>query len=408
MAAETQYTANTGIVAISTANSNLDGTGTLGTVLTAAANGTRVKSITIQAMGSTTAQGMVRLFAEGAAGARLILEIKIPIVTQSAADRCFKRYIPLNLDLQAGVILKASTQIANTFNIIAEGLDWAYYSSVRPESTNYTANTGFALLTTANSNLDGTTGAVSTVFTAGSAATYKGCNIQSITIKAQVSTTVDGMIRIFVQNTASTVTKLFMEIPVPIVTATATLKSFERRINFPGGFNLQPGYKLLAATEKANSFAITAEGKDWKYPTGNVLGYALYTQLSSIINDPADATTYYFGSNVINTLKTTDGISRLYIPAAGTIDSCYVVCSLFLGNGSSETSTIYIRLNSATDTVVSSSVVNTSSITVASNTGLNIVVAAGDYIEMKWVTPTWATNPLGVTLSAQIHIKSNL
>ena len=61
MAAETQYTANTGKVLISTANSNLDGTGTLGTVLTAASNGTLIKAITVKAQVNTT-EGMVRLF----------------------------------------------------------------------------------------------------------------------------------------------------------------------------------------------------------------------------------------------------------------------------------------------------------------------------------------------------------
>ena len=408
MAAETQYTANTGMVSINTANSNLDGTGTLGTVLTAAANGTKVKSVTIKAKGSTTAQGMVRLFVVGAATAELIAEIKIPIITQSAADKCFEKYLPLDLDLQSGDVLKASTQIGDTFNIFAEGLDWAYNSSVRPESTNYTANTGIGTVSTANSNLDGTTGTVSTILTAGAAGTYKGCNIKSIIIKGTASTTVDGMIRLFIQNSGSTVTQLLMEVPVPVVTATATLQSFSSRITFPGGFNLQPGYKLLATTEKADSFVIIAEANDWKYPVGNVLGYTLYTQLASAIVTPAATTTYYFGSNVISTLKTTADISRFYIQAAGIIDSCYLDCFVGTTNGSAETSSISIRLNNTTDTLVSSSVINNSQITIASNTGLNIAVAAGDYIEIKWVTPAWAAIPVGICISAQIHVKTNL
>ena len=63
MAAETQYTPNTGLATINTANSNVDGSGTLGTVLTADANkkGTFIKSVTVKAS-TDTAQGMVRLF----------------------------------------------------------------------------------------------------------------------------------------------------------------------------------------------------------------------------------------------------------------------------------------------------------------------------------------------------------
>ncbi|MEK6616874.1 MAG: hypothetical protein AABZ32_12350 [Bacteroidota bacterium] len=64
MAAETQYTANTGMAVISTANGETDGSGTLGTVLTSpasGASGTLVKTVTIKAQGNTT-HGMVRLF----------------------------------------------------------------------------------------------------------------------------------------------------------------------------------------------------------------------------------------------------------------------------------------------------------------------------------------------------------
>lgn len=273
MAAETQLTANTGMVAISTANSNLDGTGTLGTVLTAAANGTTVKTVTIKALGSTTVQGMVRLFVYDGANSRLVGEVEIPVITQSATDECFEKYLELDLDLKAGYLLKASTQNANTFNIFAEGLDWAYYTAdVRPDSTNYTANTGAGLVSTANSNLDGTTGTVATILTAGSSATYKGCLIKSIVIKATGSPTTDGMVRLFIQNTGSTVTQLFTEIPTSIVTQSATARSFVHQINFPGGFNLQAGYKLLATTEKANSFIVTAEAMDWNYPTSGANG----------------------------------------------------------------------------------------------------------------------------------------
>ncbi len=352
---------------------------------------------------------MVRLFVDEGAGAKLIAEVEIPIVTQSSADEGFEMYLPLDLDLQSGAILKASTQVADSFNIIAEGLDWAYNSSVRPESTNYTANTGIASISVANSNLDGTTGTVVTVFTAGSSGTYNGCKVKSIVIKGVSSSTADGMIRLFIQNSGSTVTKLFTEIPVPVVTPTSTARSFAHQIDFPeDGFNLQAGYKILATTQNANTFAITVEGMDWKYPTGNVLGYALYGQLASVPVNPADATTYYFGSNILNALRTTGGWSRLYIPTDGIIDSCYILCLASGTFGSAETSSIYIRLNNSTDTLVSSGIQQTAAVTGYSNTSLNIAVSAGNYIEFKYVTASWATNPLNVSIMAQVHVKTNL
>ena len=174
MAAETQFTANTGLVTISTANSNLDGTGTLGTILTGAANGTLIKSITIKAHGTTT-QGMVRLFIYNGTITKLFREILVPAITPAATTRAFETYLSINYALQSGDILYASTQNAETFGVIAEGLDFAYYTSfVRPESTKYFANTGIVAVSTANSNLDGT-GTLGAVLTAAN----NGTNLKS-------------------------------------------------------------------------------------------------------------------------------------------------------------------------------------------------------------------------------------
>src|ERR1044072_965439 len=140
MAEETLYTANTGCVSISTANTNLDGTGTLGTVLTAGSNGTLVKSVTIKAQTNTT-QGMVRLFITGGGATQLIAEIEIPAITKSGTDPSFEIHMPTNYSLESGYVLKASTQVAEAFNVIAEGLDWTYPDPPRCDATHYTANT---------------------------------------------------------------------------------------------------------------------------------------------------------------------------------------------------------------------------------------------------------------------------
>jgi hypothetical protein len=264
MAAETQYTANTGMVTISTANANLDGTGTLGTVLTAAVKGTLVKSITIKAQVSTTA-GMIRFFIYDGTNTRLISEVEVPAVTKNSEDPSFEVYMETDYALQSGDVLKASTQNGEAFNIIAEGLDWTYYTtSVRPESTNYTANTGSGNISTANSNLDGS-GTLGTILTAGASGSgWKGCSISAINIKAQVSTTA-GMVRIFIFN--GTTNFLLTEVPVPAITKSSVARSFSHRISFNGnGFMLQAGYLIKAATQNAESINVIAEGADWTYP----------------------------------------------------------------------------------------------------------------------------------------------
>lgn len=277
MITETQYTANTGMATINAANTSLTGSGTLNTniwtVLTAASNGTKVKSITVKAKGSTTAPGMIRLFVYNGTDTMLIREIEVPVMTQTANQECFEKYIELDFDLKATYEIRATTQIADTFNIIAEGLDWTYYSNgARPDSTNYTANTAIGLVSTANSNLDGTTGTVVTLLTAGSSGTYKGCVIKSIVIKSASTPSSDGMVRFFIQNSGGTVTKLFTEVPTFVITPSATRRSFVHQIDFPNGFNLQPGYKILATTQNSDSFAIIVEGCDWNYPLGGSSG----------------------------------------------------------------------------------------------------------------------------------------
>lgn len=136
MAAAPTYTldAISAVAAISTANTNRDGTGTLGTVYTAraAANGgkgARIDGITICATGTTTA-GMVRIYVDNGT-ARLIREIAVSAITPSGTVKAFtipasegadaNGFLALGLILQPGDILKASTHNAETFVVRAMG-----------------------------------------------------------------------------------------------------------------------------------------------------------------------------------------------------------------------------------------------------------------------------------------------
>ncbi len=262
MAEETQYTANTGMVTISTGNDNLDGTGTLGSVLSGSLNGTFVKSVIIKAQGNTT-EGMIRLFVKGAGTTRIIGEIDVPAITKSSRNCAFGIEVPLDLKLQSGFELMASTQKAEVFNIIGFGLNWEYYSSsVRTDTTQYTALSAMSAISTANPNLDGT-GSMSTVVTAGVAASgWKGCKINSVTVKATVNTT-PGMIRLFIKDTSTNI-KLFLEVPVGYVNKSSSALSFEETVYFPELY-LSPGYSLLASTEVAESFIVSADALNWNY-----------------------------------------------------------------------------------------------------------------------------------------------
>lgn len=262
MAEETQYTANTGMVSISTANSNRNGTGSLGTLLTAGSNGTLIKNIYIKAI-TDCEQGMIRLFVTDPMGTTsMVMEIPVAATNKASINKAFETTIPLDVVISAGSILKVSTEVANTFNVIAEGLDWQYYSyGVRMDTTKYNSNTGSVIINTANSNLDGT-GTLGLAYTAGSSGTYKGSSVDSITIKSSVNVS-PGMIRLYLDN--NTTKFCFKEIVVNTFTKSATDQAFEHTIVFDNDFDLQAGYKIHASTQAAETFHVMVNGNDWNY-----------------------------------------------------------------------------------------------------------------------------------------------
>lgn len=113
-------------VAISTANTNRDGSGTIGTVFTAdATDGSGLTRIDICATGNTTA-GVVRLFVYNGSTYFLWREVLVGAITVSTTVAAFMRRINLepDLPLAAGWSIRASTHNAETFNIHIWGYDY--------------------------------------------------------------------------------------------------------------------------------------------------------------------------------------------------------------------------------------------------------------------------------------------
>lgn len=110
------------------ANTARDGTGTIATIFTAGASGSRIDRVRIQAAGTTTA-GVVRLFLHDGTNARLLSEHLVTAITPSTTVEAFS----VDLDLVAlgrvimlpnGWSLRASTNNAETFNVMAFGGDF--------------------------------------------------------------------------------------------------------------------------------------------------------------------------------------------------------------------------------------------------------------------------------------------
>lgn len=112
-----------GVVAIATANTNLDGTGTIATLVTGSTNGTKIDRITITATVTTTA-GMIRFFIDPNTGTNyMFAEATVAAVTPSASVPAFTKTLVFDrgLVLPADYLLRVSTEKATNFNIVAYG-----------------------------------------------------------------------------------------------------------------------------------------------------------------------------------------------------------------------------------------------------------------------------------------------
>lgn len=119
-----------GVGQVSVANTNRDGTGTIVTVFSAGASGSRIDAIDLKAVGTTTA-GMVRLFIHDGADARLLTEVPVIALTPSGTLPSWEAQLNTNtmtqvlpLVLPTGYSLRAATNNAETFNVIALGGDF--------------------------------------------------------------------------------------------------------------------------------------------------------------------------------------------------------------------------------------------------------------------------------------------
>ena len=262
-------TAVTGIGTVSVANNNLDGSGTLATILNGGTDGIIVRSVIIQAVQPVTT-GMVRLFITPPSGPAVLYK-EIPIPNTPALDNTptpapilpmFSVMLSGGLKLPNNFALSASTQNAESFKIIAEGLQWTYPTTLPDSPSNFIqefAAMGAGIVTVGNIHLDGS-GNITELYQVPSAA--NGGRIKSITIKALQSTNL-GMIRIFVGPDTSHYS-LMKEICIPQTTQSGFDSSFKQVLDLD--YNVQSNYVIGISTQIGQAFAVTLEGVTWTYP----------------------------------------------------------------------------------------------------------------------------------------------
>lgn len=142
----------------------------------------------------------------------------------------------------------------------------------------------------------------------------------------------------------------------------------------------------------ADGFAVSA---------GNTsVGYVINVQ--ALTSSPTDAQTVYFGT-LPKAPVTAAGTSKVYIPRTGILKHAEIY--VYSGTaGTAENWSLYVRHNNTTDYLIATvgSATNERRFT---NNALTIAVTAGDYIEIKGVQPTWATNPLTTIYGGYVYIE---
>lgn len=157
----------------------------------------------------------------------------------------------------------------------------------------------------------------------------------------------------------------------------------------------------------ANNDALIYESATqlWKNKTiasvlGAVPSYTLNFNFSAF--SPADATTYYVGLNVASPF-TTDTNIRLMALRNSTLKK--VAITSRQSAGSNENSSFALGVNGTYTTF--SSVVKFDGIPYNQilTTGLSINVVEGDVLTVRWITPTWVTNPTSVNCNITLYFE---
>lgn len=117
--------------------------------------------------------------------------------------------------------------------------------------------------------------------------------------------------------------------------------------------------------------------------------------------NPGDASTFYSGS-LMSSSQVAD-VQRFYFQRIGTITKARLFVRIAGTLGTTEAVAAYIRVNNTTDTTISTSL-DFSATPVTVETALSLAISAvTDYFELKFVFPTWITNPTSVQWGLMLY-----
>lgn len=107
--------------AVSAANTNRDGTGTIVDVATGGSSGSLIEKLKAVARATTT-PGVIRFYLYDGTNTYLIMEMIVPAITPGVAQEVWSKEVAVEIVLPTSAWkLRASTHIAESFNLFAKG-----------------------------------------------------------------------------------------------------------------------------------------------------------------------------------------------------------------------------------------------------------------------------------------------
>ena len=124
--------------------------------------------------------------------------------------------------------------------------------------------------------------------------------------------------------------------------------------------------------------------------------------------NPGDTQTYYIGNSINLTapISGSDG-RRVIVPKTGNIVRVGICQTVGGALGTNETSTFTINnfTQSTQSTITTTYTYDSSSANISYVLSSPLAVTEGDKIEIRWTTPTWATNPTSVRQQMNVYLE---
>jgi hypothetical protein len=166
----------------------------------------------------------------------------------------------------------------------------------------------------------------------------------------------------------------------------------------------EKGYRYTKVAA-ANSIPVSGAGgllDDGFITGGGSAGYQIPVMAGN--HSPNDSTTYYIGGNPAAP-STTAAQHRIYFGHnTGRITLANVYTHAVTVAGSNENWSAYIRLNDTTDYLIATLALATAN-RLFFNDALDIDLVYGDFFQIKFVAPAWATNPTGVGYGGYVFVE---